>query len=171
MLGSCAATKVTGGRSHVGEAVKVNGTAIAREVRVAIDSEVDILAARSKGRALAAELEFAPADLVVIATAISELARNIVAYANSGEILLQAVDDHDGRTGLMVKARDEGPGIRDLPRVLHNGYSTAGSLALGLAGVRRVMDEFEIESDPGRGTTVSATKWRRPTNGAERRHL
>jgi len=94
----------------------------------------------------------------VIATAISELARNIIEYAATGEIVLSQ-DDADGRPGIVIVARDEGPGIPDLSRALSAGYSTGLGLGLGLPGVRRLMDDFEITSDPGRGTTVSVRKW------------
>lgn len=130
----------------------------ADEVRVRIAREADILTARQEGRALAATLGFSGSELTVIATAISEVARNIVAYAGHGEIVLAAVD-HGGRHGLLVVARDEGPGIPDVEIALQDGYSTAGSLGLGLPGARRLMDEFEIVSRAGEGTTVTMRKW------------
>ncbi len=125
---------------------------------VPISSSADIVTARQRGRALAAALGFAGSDLTVIATAISELARNIIEYAATGEIVLSQ-DDADGRPGIVIVARDEGPGIPDLSRALSAGYSTGLGLGLGLPGVRRLMDDFEITSDPGRGTTVSVRKW------------
>jgi serine/threonine-protein kinase RsbT len=125
---------------------------------VAISSSADIVTARQRGRALAAALGFSGSDLTVIATAISELARNIIEYAATGEIVLSQ-DDADGRPGIVIVARDEGPGIPDVPRALSAGYSTGPGLGLGLPGVRRLMDDFEITSDPGRGTRVSVRKW------------
>jgi serine/threonine-protein kinase RsbT len=129
------------------------------EIRVAINSDQDIVGARQKGRTLAAELGFSSADATLIATAISELARNIVSYARRGEIQLHRIQN-TVRQGIMVVASDEGPGIRDVTQALRDGFSTSGSLGLGLPGVRRLMDEFEITSHPGRGTTVTVKKWR-----------
>ena len=101
---------------------------------------------------------FSDTDLTLIATAISELARNIVLYAKSGEIALKAVQQGDKR-GIAVTAVDDGPGIPDISRALQDGYSTSRSLGLGLPGVRRLMDEFEITSEVSRGTTVTVKKW------------
>jgi serine/threonine-protein kinase RsbT len=129
------------------------------EIRVAINSDQDIVAARQKGRALATELGFTSGDATLIATAISELARNIVSYARKGQITLQIVNGED-RQGLSIVASDSGPGIPDVRQALRDGFSTSGSLGLGLPGVRRLMDEFQITSAPGRGTTVAVKKWR-----------
>jgi serine/threonine-protein kinase RsbT len=133
---------------------------IADEVRVPIDRDVDIVSARQKGRELASQCGFPSTDLAVVATAISELARNIVRYAARGEIILRLVDDN-GRRGVEVVAADDGPGIPDVTLAMQDGYSTSGSLGLGLPGVRRLMDEFEIASDFGKGTTVTVRKWKR----------
>jgi serine/threonine-protein kinase RsbT len=131
-----------------------------REAIVTIETDSDIVTARQKGRAMAAELGFEPGDRALIATAISELARNIVTYARRGEIVLR--ESFDGsRRSLVVASRDAGPGISDVGQALRDGYSTSGGLGLGLPGVKRLMDEFHIESSPGRGTTVTARKWRR----------
>nr|WP_246345350.1 ATP-binding protein [Conexibacter arvalis] len=97
-------------------------------------------------------------DLTLVATAISEIARNITAYAGSGEIVVRPVE-LNGAHGLEVVARDAGPGIADVERALQDGYTTGGGLGLGLPGARRLMDEFEIVSQPGVGTTVTMTKW------------
>jgi serine/threonine-protein kinase RsbT len=131
----------------------------APEVRVAIASDQDIVAARQKGRALAIELGFSPVDATFIATAISELARNILAYARRGEINLRTVQASN-RRGIVVVASDNGPGIADIRQALRDGFSTSGSLGLGLPGVRRLMDEFEVVSRLGHGTTVTVKKWR-----------
>jgi serine/threonine-protein kinase RsbT len=126
---------------------------------VAINSDQDIVAARQRGRALAVELGFSAVDSTLIATAISELARNIVSYAGTGEIMLKTVQNST-RHGILIVAADEGPGIHDLRQALRDGFSTSGSLGLGLPGVRRLMDEFEITSQPGRGTRVEVKKWK-----------
>ncbi|MGH7567628.1 MAG: anti-sigma regulatory factor [Gemmatimonadales bacterium] len=133
---------------------------MADELRVAIASDTDIVVARQQGRALAARLAFSPSDLTVIAAAISEIARNIVEYASRGEIILTLAEKGD-RQGICVVAKDEGPGIPDIPLALEDGYSTSGSLGLGLPGARRLMDEFEIQSANGQGTTVTMRKWTR----------
>jgi serine/threonine-protein kinase RsbT len=129
------------------------------EIQVAINSDQDIILARQKGRALATEIGFASSDATLIATAISELARNIVSYATKGQITLKAVNGTN-RQGLAIVASDQGPGISDVSQALRDGFSTSGSLGMGLPGVRRLMDEFEITSQPGRGTTVVTKKWK-----------
>ena len=129
------------------------------EIRVAINSDQDIVLARQKGRALATELGFASGDATLIATAISELARNIVSYARNGQIILKMVNGVN-RQGLSIIASDSGPGIPDVRQALRDGFSTSGSLGMGLPGVRRLMDEFEITSQPGRGTIVAVKKWK-----------
>jgi len=129
------------------------------EIRVTINSDQDIVLARQKGRALATEFGFAAGDATLIATAISELARNIVSYARKGQITLKIVNGPD-RQGLSIVASDNGPGIPDVRLAMRDGFSTSGSLGMGLPGVRRLMDEFQITSQPGRGTTVAVKKWK-----------
>lgn len=131
----------------------------AGEIRVSINSDQDIVSARQKGRMMASELGFSPGDATLIATAISELARNIVSYARKGQITLKMVNSLN-RQGILVVAADDGPGIADIRQALRDGFSTSGSLGLGLPGVRRLMDEFEINSEPGRGTIVTVKKWK-----------
>jgi serine/threonine-protein kinase RsbT len=128
------------------------------EARVPINSGADIVTARLEGRQLAAVAGFNGSDLTVIATAISEVARNIVEYARKGEIILSVVQDGN-KKGLRVEARDDGPGIANLDLALQDGYSTGRGLGLGLPGTRRLMDDFQIESKVGKGTTVVTTKW------------
>lgn len=128
------------------------------EIRVAINSDQDIVLARQRGRALATEVGFTSGDATLIATAISELARNIVSYARKGEITVSILSNGD-RRGLSIVASDKGPGIPDIRQALRDGFSTSGSLGMGLPGVRRLMDEFEIASQPGRGTIVTVKKW------------
>jgi serine/threonine-protein kinase RsbT len=129
------------------------------EIRVEINSDQDIVIARQKGRILAGELGFSSGDATLIATAISELARNIVSYARRGEIKLKGMHG-SSRVGILVIAADDGPGIIDIRQALRDGFSTSGSLGLGLPGVRRLMDDFEITSQPGKGTMVTVKKWR-----------
>lgn len=130
------------------------------ELRIPIETDQDIVTARQEGRALAEQLSFSTSDLTVLAAAISELARNIVEYAKRGEVRV-SLTERNGRRGVVVVARDDGPGIPDVTLALQDGYSTSGSLGLGLPGARRLMDEFEIQSAPGRGTTVTMRKWAR----------
>jgi serine/threonine-protein kinase RsbT len=118
----------------------------------------DIVVARQRGRALAAELGFSTCDQTMIATAISELARNILEYATRGHIAMTLART-DERLGVVIEARDEGPGIANLDQALEEGCSAATGLGFGLAGVRRLMDEFDIASEIGKGTKVTAKKW------------
>lgn len=138
------------------------------EIRVRIGSEHDILAARQRGRALAADGGFTGSDLTLIATAISEVARNIVEYAGEGEIVLTLLTN-GSRRGIAVVASDRGPGIPDVAMAMQDGYSTSRSLGLGLPGARRLMDEFEIESEIGTGTTVRMRKWTHNSSSTARR--
>jgi serine/threonine-protein kinase RsbT len=130
------------------------------EAAVRIQHDVDVLTARKAARALAMRLGFASTDLALIATAISEVARNILVYAKRGEITLEAVEERV-RRGIVVTARDEGPGIADLEKAMQDGYSSGDGLGLGLPGARRLMDEFSIESKVGEGTTIVMKKWTR----------
>ena len=131
------------------------------ESRIAIESDADVVTARQRARELAGELELSSTDQTLLATAISEVARNITTYAVRGEVFLELVRDAKGRRGVKVVARDEGPGIIDLERALTDGYTTGGGLGLGLPGARRLVDEFAIETAPGAGTTVTLVKWTR----------
>jgi serine/threonine-protein kinase RsbT len=135
---------------------------VAEELNLPIAADVDVVQARLHGRELAAGAGFSTGDQTVIAAAISEIARNILMYAKRGEITLRMVPNGD-RQGVQVIARDKGPGIRDIARAMQDGYSTSGGLGLGLPGARRLMDEFEVSSVVGEGTTVKMTKWRRLT--------
>jgi serine/threonine-protein kinase RsbT len=129
------------------------------EVRVAIESDADLVTARAEARAIAERLGFPRPDPTLIATAISEVARNIVVHSGSGEIVLKPFEDAN-RYGLVVIATDHGPGIRDVDAALRDDYSGRGGLGLGLPGARRLMDDFEVVSDADTGTTVTMTKWR-----------
>ena len=127
---------------------------------VLVASDDDLVVARREGRILAEQLGFSTSEATLVATAISELARNIVSYALRGEIQVSLV--HNGnKRGINIVARDEGPGILDINLAMREGYSTSGGFGIGLPGVRRIMDEFDIASDVGRGTTITITKWKR----------
>jgi serine/threonine-protein kinase RsbT len=127
-------------------------------IHIPIEREQDIVVARQKGRELAAHCGLGSTDQTLLATAISELARNIISYARCGEIELREVE-RDGRRGVQVIARDQGPGIADVELAMRDGYSTAGSLGLGLPGARRLVHDFQIDSTPGNGTTVEMRMW------------
>jgi serine/threonine-protein kinase RsbT len=129
------------------------------EIRVSIDSDADMVPARAQARALANELGFSRTDATLIATAISEIARNIVVHVGRGEILMQPLYE-DNRYGLLVVAEDNGRGIGDVEAALEHGFASDKGLGLGLPGARRLMDEFHIASELGKGTTVTMKKWR-----------
>jgi len=133
---------------------------VADDLLIPIAADVDVVTARQRGRDLAAEAGFSSGDQTVIAAAISEIARNILMYAKRGEVALSVVTNGD-RQGVVIVARDQGPGIRDVSRALEDGYSTSGGLGLGLPGARRLMDDFDVNSNVGKGTTVTMKKWRR----------
>jgi serine/threonine-protein kinase RsbT len=118
----------------------------------------DIVTARQAGHELARQLGFSLTDVTMIATAISEIARNITSYAGKGEVRV-GVQYRDGRRALVVRAEDDGPGIDDVERALEDGYSTGSGLGLGLPGARRLMDRLVVESVPGEGTVVEMWKW------------
>lgn len=130
------------------------------EMCVPIERENDIVTARQKGRELAATTGFSTTDQTMIALAISEIARNIISYAQRGEVTLSRLSD-GRRRGVLIVARDAGPGIPDIQLAMRDGYSTGKSLGVGLPGAKRVMDDFELVSSPGKGTTVTMAKWLR----------
>ena len=125
---------------------------------IAIRSEVDIVEARRRMRELASPLEFSAGELAMVATAVSELARNILVYAREGEIALSLVESR-ALVGISIVASDAGPGIADLELAMQDGFSSSNGLGLGLPGSKRLMDDFDLVSEVGVGTTISATKW------------
>lgn len=135
-------------------------TSYHRGVRTLISADSDILKARQNGREMAVELHFPSADATLIATAISELARNIIEYAGWGEIIITAAEE-GAKRGIVIVAYDDGPGIPNIDEAMQDGYSTSGGLGLGLPGVRRLMDEFEVFSEQEAGTIVRVKKWLR----------
>ena len=133
------------------------------EVRVPITSDADLVPARAQGRALAQALGFSQTDATLIATAISEIARNIVKFADHGDMVITVVEE-GGRQGVTIVARDVGPGIPRLREAVRDGYSTYKGLGLGLPGAKRLMDQFDIVTEIGKGTTVTMTKWAQRTS-------
>lgn len=128
-------------------------------IRIPIRNRDDIVIACQKGRVFASQLGFSGDEQAIVVIAVSEVANNIVHYAGEGEILLLAVEQ-DARSGVSIVAHDNGPGIPDIDRALQDGYSTGGGLGMGLSGIKRLTDEFEIVSQVGQGTTIKITKWR-----------
>jgi serine/threonine-protein kinase RsbT len=133
---------------------------VADEIRVAILTDADVVTARQQARTLGASLGFSSTDLTLLATAISEVARNITTYAGSGVVTLRTVRQRE-REGIEVVASDEGPGIENVELAMQDGYSTRNGLGLGLPGTRRLVDDFELDTEPGVGTTVRLVKWSR----------
>jgi serine/threonine-protein kinase RsbT len=129
------------------------------EIRVSITSDRDVVVARQQGRALATELGLSKTEATLVATAVSEVARNIVQYAGEGEIVLTRVN-LNGRDGICVVAKDSGPGIPSVELALASDQASGNRSGMGLPGARRLMDAFHIESEPGRGTLVKMTKWK-----------
>jgi serine/threonine-protein kinase RsbT len=131
----------------------------AEERCIPVKTDLDIVSARVEGRNLAKELGFGTIDQARIATAISELARNVVLYAPEGEVTIRAVVSNDGGRGIEVICEDNGPGIANVELVMQDGYSTSSGLGMGLPGTKRLMDEFEIETKLGVGTRVAVRRW------------
>jgi serine/threonine-protein kinase RsbT len=125
----------------------------------AIRSDLDIVIARTLARDIAKSLGFGAIDQARIATAVSELARNIFLYAGSGTVTIREIE-RGGRKGIEVICNDQGPGIANIDVVMRDGYSTSRGMGMGLPGARRLMDEFDIRSQEGVGTTVICRKWR-----------
>jgi serine/threonine-protein kinase RsbT len=131
---------------------------VACDIVVAINNPDDIVQARKAGHQLALDLGFSLTDVTMIATAISEIARNITSYAGRGAVKVE-VGDREGRKALIVRAEDDGPGIADIERAMEDGYSTGRGLGMGLPGARRLMDRLIVESSLGHGTVIEMWKW------------
>jgi serine/threonine-protein kinase RsbT len=131
---------------------------MADRIRIPIETEDDIVTARRHGRALAGHLDFAPADRIRLVTAITEVASNLLGHSTGGEIFLSLASRSD-EEGVVLVARDRGPGIADVDRALQVGFSTQGRMGLGLPGARSLTHEFGMESRVPGGTTVTAKRW------------
>lgn len=129
-----------------------------REVKVKIESAADVVTARQQARALATYAGFTPCDSTLITTAISEMTRNVLEYASHGEVTI-ALLKKGVKSGVQITVNDQGPGIADIEQVMQDGYSSRKGMGIGLPGTRRLMDEFEIKSKIGSGTTVTMKKW------------
>lgn len=128
---------------------------------IPITQEPDVIVARQEGRTLAQKLGFSPVDQARITTAISELARNIVVYADGkGTVTIRDLTSPEGRRGIEICFDDEGPGIADIETAMTQGFTSGKGLGAGLPGSQRLMDEFLIQSAPGEGTHITIRKWR-----------
>jgi serine/threonine-protein kinase RsbT len=132
---------------------------VSNEKLVQINVDIDIVTARQEGRNLAAQVGFSSSEQVLIATAISEAARNILQYAGKGTITLDLIQSGDTR-GILIIAQDNGPGISNIDKAMIDGFSSSGGLGLGLPGIKRLMNELEIVSEPGKGTTLIMRRWK-----------
>jgi|SRR5688500_8113454 serine/threonine-protein kinase RsbT len=132
------------------------------EARLSIVAEEDIVASRQRAREVARQLGFGAVDQSRIATAVSELTRNVVRYATDGrgEVAIRELAA-SGRIGIEIIVSDNGPGIPDVDQALRDGFTSGGGMGMGLPGTRRLMDEMTVESAVGRGTVVTIRKWRR----------
>jgi serine/threonine-protein kinase RsbT len=146
-------------------------TAPSPESTINVSSEGDVVLARQTGRTLAVRLGFGGSDPMFVATAISEIARNIIVHAHGGGVIVVREVEKDGRRGIEVVATDAGPGIVDIGKAMQEGYSTINSLGLGLPGARRLMDDFEITSTSGEGTRIVMRKWAKPNASRVRSHI
>jgi serine/threonine-protein kinase RsbT len=126
---------------------------------VVLRSSEDVVLLRQRVREGAVQLKFSLLDQTKIVTAASELGRNAVTYAGGGEATIEDCTT-DGRKGLVLTVVDHGPGIPSVDDAMRAGFSTGGGLGLGLSGTRRLVDEFEIRSEVGRGTTVRIVQWK-----------
>ena len=124
-----------------------------------IQSDHDIIAARTLARDTSKLLGFGVIDQARIATVVSELARNIFLYAGRGMVTVRTVE-RPGRTGIEIVCEDQGPGSVDIQLAMGDGYSTPHGMGMGLLGAQRLMDEFEIQSQEGKGTTIICRKWK-----------
>ena len=145
-------------RRTVPKSRHARGEAVRHEVRVAIESSADIVAPRQQARAIAAEAGFSTCDSTLITTAISEITRNILEYAKQGEVTISLLRKGQ-KCGVQIVATDRGPGIADIAQVMQDGYSSRKAMGMGLPGTKRLMDEFDIVSKVGLGTTVTVKKW------------
>ncbi|MBR8741714.1 anti-sigma regulatory factor [Nocardiopsis sp. MG754419] len=129
------------------------------ETTLPVRNDTDLMAVRQQVRAMAQRLGFGLVQQTKLVTAASELARNTLVHGGGGSVSLEPTSDGDGREGLTLRFVDEGPGIPDVELALRDGYSTAGGLGMGLSGSKRLVNDFSVDTAPGRGTTVSITLW------------
>jgi serine/threonine-protein kinase RsbT len=129
------------------------------EIKVFIASDQDVVNARQEGRSLAEKLGFSKVDATLVATAISEVGRNVIQYVGEGEVVITPLSSR-GRSGICIVIRDSGSGIPSIELALKDEHPSGGRAGLGLPGARRLMDEFDIDSRVDEGTTITMTKWK-----------
>jgi serine/threonine-protein kinase RsbT len=136
---------------------------VTTDLHIPIRVEDDIVVARSSARELVRNLGFGMLDQSRIATAVSELTRNVIRYATDGrgDVVMRAAASDNGRAGVEIVVSDEGPGIANLDLAMRDGYTSGPGMGMGLPGTRRLVDEMEIDTGPGRGTVITIRKWRR----------
>jgi serine/threonine-protein kinase RsbT len=132
---------------------------VEKSERLGIHSEPDVVQVRQKVRAWAIELSFGAVDQTKIVTAASEIARNTLVYGKGGSVTIQRVSKNL-RTGICLIFEDNGPGIADIDQALTDGFSTGRSMGLGLGGAKRLVNEFDVESESGKGTRVTLIRWK-----------
>jgi serine/threonine-protein kinase RsbT len=144
-------------------AAVVGRDSVIERVEMSIDAEDDVVLVRRRARAIAEARGFGPFAVAAVTTATSELTRNAWKHGGGGEAILEIVERTSGELGIRMTFTDHGPGIADVERVLKGGYSTGRSLGIGLSGSRRLVDEFQLETEVGRGTAITVIKWMRAT--------
>lgn len=130
---------------------------VAEQIAIDLLSESDIVKARGAGRDLCRNMGFTGAMQIKVATAISELARNAIQYAGTGQVTIKTVSGR--RAGIEVVVRDEGPGIADIELIMRGEFSSKSGMGIGLAGTRNLMDEFDVQTEMGKGTVVTVSKF------------
>lgn len=134
-------------------------TTVTKQEKLDIRSESDVVVVRQVIRQRAAEMKFSIVDQTKLVTAASELARNTLVHGGGGAALIEALNE-GGRTGLRLTFEDEGPGIADVELAMRDGYTTGGGLGLGLGGAKRLVNQFQIDTQVGRGTRVTVVRWK-----------
>jgi serine/threonine-protein kinase RsbT len=130
-----------------------------RHERMEVKSADQVVNVRQSVREFALEARLSLVDQTKLITAASELARNMVVYGGGGTVIIEQLDQ-SGRSGVRVTFEDKGPGIADIAQALRDGYTSGGGLGLGLGGAKRLVNEFDIQSKPGEGTTVVIARWK-----------
>lgn len=127
--------------------------------KVELTSSEGVVTIRQRAREFALDARLSLVDQTKLITAASELARNMVVYGGGGTVILEHLEQ-DGRSGVRITFDDQGPGIVDIPLALRDGYTTGGGLGLGLGGAKRLVNDFDLRSAPGEGTTIAITRWK-----------
>lgn len=130
---------------------------ISRSETLTLKSDKDLVEIRELGQSFAEEMGFSDNDRTIISTALSEICRNVIEYAGRGEVIIEKETSY--RDSIKITVKDDGPGIKDVNKALQEGYTSGMGLGIGLPGAKRIMDEFEIQTQSGKGTTIIMSKW------------